>query len=330
MSASTQRGMDDLATAALHRFGLAADAAAELCNVSENHTYRVDVPSTGRRYALRIHRPGYRTAAQIACELRWVAALRSDGTVDTAVPVPAPGGELVVEVTSPGFGTRHVVLFEWLDGSTPDPEGHEFIAAFHTLGAVSARMHAHARRWPRGSGFDRPTWDFEHTLGSAGHWGRWQDGLGLGRDERALLERLCAVIAARLRVYGQGKDRFGLVHADMRLANLLVDGDHVQVIDFDDCGFSWFMYDFATAVSFIEDDPRLNEMRDAWVEGYRTVGALEKADVDELDTLVMLRRLLLVAWVGSHHTFASEAADLGADFTVGTCTLAERYLSTHV
>jgi hypothetical protein len=43
----------------------------------------------------------------------------------------------------------------------------------------------------------------------------------------------------------------------------------------------------------------------------------------------MLRRLLLVAWIGSHHAFATEAAELGAGFTAGTCALAERYLSTH-
>ena len=40
------------------------------------------------------------------------------------------------------------------------------------------------------------------------------------------------------------------------------------------------------------------------------------------------RRLLLVAWIGSHHTFATEAAELGAGFTTVTCELAERYLST--
>jgi hypothetical protein len=43
----------------------------------------------------------------------------------------------------------------------------------------------------------------------------------------------------------------------------------------------------------------------------------------------MLRRLLLVAWIGSHHEFATEAAELGAGFTDVSCDLAERYLSTH-
>jgi Ser/Thr protein kinase RdoA (MazF antagonist) len=330
MAATTEQDrIDALATAAAARFGLPADCTAVLCNVSENHTYRVDDPASGRRYALRVHRPGYRNAREIASELEWVDALREDGAVDTCVAVAAPDGQRVVEVAAEGIGPRNVVLFEWLPGVTPDPEGDEVVAGFKTLGAVSARMHAHARAWRRPEGFTRAPWDYEHTLGPSGHWGAWQDGLGMGTEERAVLERLDRTIERRLRAYGQGPGRFGLVHADIRLANLLVDDGHVRVIDFDDCGFSWFMYDFATTVSFVEDHPRVPELRDAWVEGYGSVAPLAPEDLAELETFVMLRRLLLVAWIGSHHTFATEAAELGAGFTAGTCALAERYLSTH-
>jgi Ser/Thr protein kinase RdoA (MazF antagonist) len=321
--------MDDLAAAALSRFGLPR-ATATLCNVSENHTYRVEDPDSGRTYALRVHRPGYRTPVQIESELQWVDALRADGAVDTCVPVPAPGGEHVVSVAVDGFGERNVVLWEWLPGREPDPEGDAVLDGFRVLGAVSARMHAHARAWDPPAGFDRPAWDYDHTLGAEGYWGRWQDGLGMGPAELELLGRLDATIRERLAAYGQGSDRFGLVHADIRLANLLVDDEgQVRVIDFDDSGFAWFMYDFATTVSFMEDHPRVPELREAWLEGYRSVAPLDAADEAELDTFVMLRRLLLVAWIGSHHTFATEAAELGAGFTAGTCALAERYLSTH-
>jgi Ser/Thr protein kinase RdoA (MazF antagonist) len=321
--------IDDLAAAALPRFGLSESATASLCNVSENHTYRVEDPASPTGFALRVHRPGYRTAQQIESELQWVDALREDGAVDTCVPVPAPTGERVVSVSVDGLGERNVVLWEWLPGAEPDPEGDAVLDGFRVLGAVSARMHAHARAWNRPAGFDRPAWDYEHTLGAGGWWGRWQDGLGMGPAELELLGRLDATIRERLAAYGQWPERFGLVHADIRLANLLVDGGHVRVIDFDDCGFAWFMYDFATTVSFMEDHPRVPELRDAWLEGYRSVAPLDAADEAELDTFVMLRRLLLVAWIGSHHTFATEAAELGADFTAGTCALAERYLSTH-
>ena len=71
------------------------------------------------------------------------------------------------------------------------------------------------------------------------------------------------------------------------------------------------------------------ELKQAWIDGYRSLAPLEAADEAELDTFVMLRRLLLVAWIGSHHEFATEAAELGAGFTDVSCELAERYLSTH-
>lgn len=321
--------MDELAAAALPRFGLSPSATAELCNVSENHTYKVTDPESGRAYALRVHRPGYRTARQIESELEWLDALRGDGAVDTCVAVPATTGERVATVADDEVGEHNVVLFDWLDGAEPDPEGEEAIAGFRLLGAVSARMHAHARAWNRPGGFDRPSWDYQHTLGTRGHWGAWQDGLGIGPEERGLLARLDAVIAGRLAAYGRSPERFGLVHADIRLANLLVDDGEVRVIDFDDSGYAWFMYDFATTVSFMEDHPRVPELREAWLEGYRAVAPLAAAEEAELETFVMLRRLLLVAWIGSHHTFATEAAQLGAGFTSGTCALAERYLSTH-
>jgi Ser/Thr protein kinase RdoA (MazF antagonist) len=322
--------LEELAASALERYGIDPSATVSLCNVSENHTYRVEDPAAGRTYALRVHRPGYRTAEQIECELLWLDALRGDDVVETPPVVSAEDGARVVSVSTPELGPRNVVLFEWVRGVAPDLDsGAAAIGQFETLGAISARMHEHARSWERPAAFDRPRWDYECSIGSRGHWGAWQDGLGMGAEERALLERLDSTIAARLRLYGEGPERFGLVHADIRLANLLIDGDLVRVIDFDDCGFSWFMYDFATTVSFMEDHPRVPELQDAWVRGYRTQAHLDEASEAELATFVMLRRLLLVAWIGSHHTFATEAAELGAGFTAGTCALAEDYLSTH-
>jgi Ser/Thr protein kinase RdoA (MazF antagonist) len=319
-----------LAAAALEHYELAPGTALQLCNVSENHTYRLSDAAGAARYALRVHRPGYRSAQEIESELVWLDALDSDGVVPTPGIVAARDGRRVVSARADGIEPRYVVVFDWVPGIAPDLDsGEAALGQFATLGAVSARMHRHARSWPRPGAFTRPRWDYEHTIGPHGHWGPWQDGLGLGAPERRQLQRLDAAIAARLAVFGQDESRFGLVHADLRLANVLIDGSTVRVIDFDDCGLSWFMYDFATAVSFMEDHPRVPELREAWLRGYRSQAELEPAAEAELDTFVMLRRLLLVAWIGSHHTFAPEAAELGAGFTAGTCTLAETYLGNH-
>ena len=44
-----------------------------------------------------------------------------------------------------------------------------------------------------------------------------------------------------------------------------------------------------------------------------------------LATFVMMRRLLLVAWMGSH-SHSRECQEIGPGYTAGSCELAERYL----
>jgi Ser/Thr protein kinase RdoA (MazF antagonist) len=98
------------------------------------------------------------------------------------------------------------------------------------------------------------------------------------------------------------------------------------VIDFDDSGLSWFLYDFAAAVSFFEHDTRIPALAEAWVAGYRTVAPLSDADAARLPDFVLLRRILLTAWVASHAE-TPLAQEMGVAYTAGTVDLCERWLS---
>jgi Ser/Thr protein kinase RdoA (MazF antagonist) len=163
-------------------------------------------------------------------------------------------------------------------------------------------------------------------LGDRPRWGPWTDGMGIDAAAREVLGAAAARVCDRLREFGAGPERFGLIHADMRLGNLLVDGQDFYVIDFDDCGFGWHLYDLGTAVSFLEHDPRVPEWCDSWVRGYRTVRTLPRSDADEIPTFVMLRRLMLVAWIGSHSS-TDLAQEMGQQYTDVSCELAENYLT---
>jgi Ser/Thr protein kinase RdoA (MazF antagonist) len=85
------------------------------------------------------------------------------------------------------------------------------------------------------------------------------------------------------------------------------------------------MYDFAAAVSFLEHEPVIPALQDAWVAGYRQVSGLSDEDVAMLPTFVMLRRLLLTAWIASHAETPT-AQELGTVYTDGTVELGERFL----
>ena len=327
VAAQALRRLEALARDSLPRHGVHPASALTLLNISENATYAVDDPATGQRSVLRVHRPGYHSVEAIRSELAWIAALQSEQVVDTPAVLPAAGGDLVVPGRHPDGEVRQTVRFTWVDGS--EPAGESLVEDFRTLGAVTARLHEHARGWQRPAGFTRFTWDYRTSIGPAGHWGRWQDGMAVGPAEREILGRLDAELERRLAAYGTGPDRFGLVHADMRLANLLVAGEGpsrtVNVIDFDDCGFSWFMYDLGSSLSFIEHEPGVPELVDAWVRGYCAVRPLSPQDLAMLASFVLMRRLLLVAWIGSHAD-TDLARGMGVEYTATSCDLAEAYL----
>jgi Ser/Thr protein kinase RdoA (MazF antagonist) len=320
---------------ALAAYGVHPEATVELLNVSENATFVVCDPDTGPS-VLRVHRLGYHTEAEIASELAWMDALRSEAGVRTPRVLPAADGRRMVTVAERGGSSgqpaeRHCVRFELLPGTEPggSPEDPELTTEhFAELGEITARMHRHAREWSRPDWFTRFHWDYAAAFGEQARWGRWQDGIGVGPSEREILTRLDDVLRARLRAFGSGPERYGLVHADTRLANLLVHDGSVSVIDFDDSGFSWYLYDLGTSVSFFEHEPEVPALVDSWLEGYRRAARLSAEDQAEIWTFIMFRRLLLVAWIGSHRA-VDIAAELGAGYTQGSCALAESYLSTH-
>ena len=317
--------------------GVSPAASVELLNVSENATFLVTDPDAAPS-VLRVHRLGYHTEQEIASELAWMDALRAEAGVRTPRILPATGGRRVVRVPERGGAApsnlateRYCVRFEFLPGTEPGGSADDpalTSAHFAELGEITARMHRHAREWSRPAWFTRFHWDYPAAFGQQARWGRWQDGIGVGPSEREILNRLDDVLRARLRAFGTGPDRYGLVHADTRLANLLVNDGSVSVIDFDDSGFSWYLYDLGTAVSFFEHEPVVPALVESWLDGYRRVGRLSAEDQAEIWTFIMMRRLLLVAWIGSHRA-VDIAAELGAGYTQGSCDLAESYLSTH-
>ena len=296
-----------------------AGGRAVLINLSENHTYRVAAPG-GASFILRLHRPGYQSPAAIESELAWIEALRRAGDVPVPAPVAGRDGRLVQTLAD-----RHGVLFADQPGREPRPD-EELEELFRVLGAYAARMHNHVQGFPLPPGFVRPVWDAGAILDAGGLWGDWRRAPGVAGPVRQGLAALEARLRVDLGAYGTAPDRFGLIHADMRLANVLVGGAAPRVIDFDDCGFGWFVYDLAAALSFYEHRPEAAAWRAAWLAGYRRERALAERDLAMVEPMILLRRMALLAWIGSHGE--TPLAQIHApSFATDTLRLAEPYLA---
>lgn len=331
-SAESQKLSDErltrLARSSLQLWDFTSSSTAELISHSECAIFLVK--DDGRKTILRIARPGYNSTNAIRSELAWLMALHAESGVTTPAPLRGRDGQYVQTVRAPDLEVpRDLVLFSFLDGHHLDETG-DLRAHFRRLGEVTALLHNHSQTWARPPGFERLVWSTENILGGAGAlWGDWREPVGNDRPSLRILDRAAETIRKRLALFGKDTKRWGLIHGDLRLANLLVYRDETRVIDFDDCGLGWYLHDLGTALSFIEDRTDKDELIDFWLQGYtahRVVSSQERA---EIPTFVMLRRMQLLAWIGSHSD-TDLAQQQRPHFVDVSCKLAEAYLGTGV
>ena len=101
----------------------------------------------------------------------------------------------------------------------------------------------------------------------------------------------------------------------LRQSGALVEGEYVEsqrlrLIDFDDAGFGWHMFELATALYFCLDDPRYEQIKAALLEGYHAVKPLSEADRRTLALFLMLRGTTYLGWIHTRDV-EKESGDKG-------------------
>ena len=219
----------------LHLWDGVEDGVATLINLSENHTFRIDRPD-GARAILRVHRPGYHAPEAIESELAWLSALSRDTGLPTVTPLPGRNGQLLQRLQTGSGASCFAVLFAFEHGEIAETLD-DLTGLFADLGRIAAICHRHAEQWSPPAAFQRPVWDAAAILDPDGLWGDWRKAPHVEGEIRRMLDRLDNRLRRDLSAYGRESDRFGLIHADMRLANILVDKRTTRLIDFADSAF---------------------------------------------------------------------------------------------
>ena len=289
--------------------GLAAQALAhwpgilhkpQLVMHRENTVFRVKTESGDA--ALRIHRAGYHTRAAIRSELGWMAHLARSG-----IPVPAPlataDGEWTVDVQTGQYAPRTVDLLTWLDGEplgqsgrplARKPSENEYI--FKELGRTMARFHLVCDQWSAPSDFSRHAWDHDGLVGDQPCWGPFWAISDLSRDEENLLLAIRGKAAADLDALKNAGADYGLIHADLVRENVLVEGHAISMIDFDDAGYGFRMFDVATALFKNRTEPNYADLQQSLLDGYFTERPALKAELPSLPLFTVLRALTYLGW----------------------------------
>lgn len=309
--------MNAIVEQALGIWGLKG-AEYSLIAARENAVYKI---ITGRKiFALRLHRQRYRTDAELRSELQWMHAVSNAG-LKVPAPIPSTSQSLLHVID----GVQIDVL-SWLSGTTMDKvlSGQaNRTDVFERLGKVMAHLHDASDAWALPDGFKRCAWDRGGLLGDAPLWDCFWNNPGLLPEDRNLFLAMREKAGADLARIECSLD-YGLIHADLVVANVLVDGSNLQMIDFDDGGFGFRLFDVATALIKHIDAPDYAALRMALLKGYTEVRAI---DTTTLDLFILLRSATYVGW---NITRMNEDGSAGRNerFINTTKILATTYLGT--
>ena len=280
-------------------------ADISLASQSENIVYRL-TDTQGGNYALRIHRPGYHTFAELVSEHEWTNALIEAG-FPLPNAIPTTDGELYVPANVDG-GVRFAGLVEWLDGSslqamTAKDENRELLyASLEQAGELMAKLHHHSRQWQPSESFRRHKFDIDGFFGDAPFWGRYWDSSFVDEAQRQLLLKSQKQLTQTLGKLGNTPGVFGMIHADLHHGNLFLSTDkqsknRMYLIDFDDAGFGWYLYDIAVALYEYQGREDFSQLSAALLQGYERVKLLADDHRALIPMFLHIRSLALIGWM---------------------------------
>jgi Ser/Thr protein kinase RdoA (MazF antagonist) len=288
-------------------------ASIELAAHSENIVYKV-VCTSQREYALRVHRPGYHTLEELIAEQTWTQALR-----DYGMRVPQAyrtnGGDYYTQVNL-GSTTRQVGLVGWLDGNpmsdilNKQPDIELLAPHLEELGKIAGDLHNQAEAWQVPETFVRHSLNIEGLLGESPFWGRFWEVPQLSTQQRKLILTARSVIIKILEDYGENPGTYSMIHADLHHGNLLVSADGIFIIDFDDAGFGWHIYDLAVAIYSYQDRPDFDDLLDVFIGGYRDKRSISSSDLELLPLFLLIRSMASMGWVRARPELVNQQAQM--------------------
>ena len=305
------------------------DAQLELIKYRENAVFKVQQGDF--RAALRVHRHGYHTQEELRSELQWMGALSESG-IKVPEIIRTESEDLFVEYDAEGLpGVLQIDLFEWIDGKQlgsveegVDDES-EVSHTFRLIGELAARVHNQATTWRVPNGFTRHAWDAEGLAGERPFWGRFWEIEAATDAQRALLGRVRDGLYTDLTNIEKTHHSYSMIHADFAAENIMVNGTDVRLIDFDDAGYGWHLFELVTALFFIQGESYFDLAKSALIEGYRKHRQLSDEQLKLLPLFFMARSTTYVGWVHTRSE-TDTAKELTPMIVEAACELAEEYL----
>ena len=274
-----------------------------LLKYRENAVFKIRLLN-GDQFALRIHRMNYHSDIALQSELQWMTEL-SQSEISVPTIIKTKDGSLFAYVKTKDFPEAHQCdLLSWVEGEQIAQvetlhllDTSTIKDVYRTVGNLAAKLHIQSSEWTKPKGFYRKHWDIEGCIGINAIWGCWDNLETLNDGQKRILNGAIAIAKRKLNHYGKTVGNYGLIHSDFAPENLLKKGSRIHIIDFDDCGFGWFMWEIVTALFFQLDEDYYDVSHQSILKGYGEIRTITSRDLEILPTLFFIRGLVYLGWM---------------------------------
>lgn len=282
---------DALLTLASERYAF-DKATLRFISDSTNQVYGFS--RDGKDYILRVSRRPAEAVRQMNAEIDWLYFLAERG-VGVSLPLRADGGGLSVFTTDADSGLGFILCaFETAKGRFWDKNSPELWngRVFYNWGRAVGELHRLTKDYRPSDPLDvRPRFTGREAL---------SDSIR-GCPE---LCRAADETSAEIMALPSDADSYGLIHCDAHPWNFFIDGDRINLFDFDDSLYGWFALDIGVALYHglwwgRKNDAGhdfTNELVKRFLDGYLSANALDGFWLSKIPLFMRYRQLCKASW----------------------------------
>lgn len=187
-------------------------------------------------YVLRVTKNPANDVDQTRAEMDWLCYLVSKG-VSVSKPLKTVNGELAVSVEESGE-LCVITAYRKAEGRPFDINDPDLWnqKVFHNWGRVMGEMHLVTKDYKPAAGTER--------------YRNIRNNINNNVKKFPSVNRIADRLIDEILALPKDRDSYGMIHADLGPTNFLIDGDHINVFDFEECQYSWFAHDIGAALTF--------------------------------------------------------------------------------
>ena len=221
---------------------------------------------------------------QITAEMKWLYYLANNG-ISVSLPLHTIGGELVTAIYDEGenciISAYEMAAGTFWDANNPDKWNDTI---FYNWGKTMAEMHVITKPYKAEIRRD----EFKHS---------WSDNVKACPSVFRIGEETLAEINEMPRDI----DSYGLIHNDLHPWNFYIDGDKINVFDFDDSIYGWYALDIGIALYHglwwgRKGGEFTERIIKNFMKGYLAVNQLSDYNLSKIPLFMKFRQICKFSW----------------------------------